>query len=162
MWDFLYERSVGCVGILRDWLMRAVITSLRNDRARLTKRTLEQTALSIAQCEKIIAEARDGETRLAESEQGQSRLRRLLNLEGPLAADRRSNTRSRLRRNRRRTLAHPVCGVHEGSGRTDAGGVCVNRCCTRLWSAADPSIPLHTHTCIGCSRSESDRRSLRA
>jgi hypothetical protein len=88
MWDFLYERSVGCVGILRDWLMRAVITSVRSNRPRLTKRTLEQTALSVAQCEKIIAEAREGETRLAESEQGQNRLRRLLNLEGPGAADR--------------------------------------------------------------------------
>jgi hypothetical protein len=88
IWDFLYERSVGCVGILRDWLMRAVITSLKNDRPKLTRRTLEQTALSVSQCEKIIAEAREGEMRLAETEQGRNRLRRLLNLEGPLSANR--------------------------------------------------------------------------
>jgi hypothetical protein len=88
IWDFLYERSVGCVGILKDWLMRAVITSLKNDRRRLTRRTLEQTALSVSQCEKIIAEAREGERRLAETEQGRNRLRRLLSLEGPLSANR--------------------------------------------------------------------------
>jgi energy-coupling factor transporter ATP-binding protein EcfA2 len=87
IWDFLYERSVGCVGILRDWLMRAVITSLKNDRHRLTRRTIEQTALSVSQCEKIVAEAREGEMRLAETEQGRNRLRRLLNLEGPLSAN---------------------------------------------------------------------------
>jgi len=87
IWDFLYERSVGCVGILRDWLMRAVITSLKNDRHRLTRRTIEQTALSVSQCEKIVAEAREGEMRLAETEQGRNRLRRLLNLEGSLSAN---------------------------------------------------------------------------
>jgi hypothetical protein len=83
IWDFLYERSVGCVGVLKDWLMRAVITTLRTSGVALTRRTFEETALSVAQCEKILAEAREGESRLTESADSRSRLRRLLNLEAP-------------------------------------------------------------------------------
>ena len=29
MWDFLYERSLGCVGILKDWLSRSLNTACR-------------------------------------------------------------------------------------------------------------------------------------
>ncbi len=81
VWDFLYERSLGCVGILKDWLMRAVITAARSGGKDLTKRVLEKSALSASQCEKILAEARDGELRLADNGDAESRLRRLLNLD---------------------------------------------------------------------------------
>src|SRR5439155_23401073 len=52
-WDFLYERSLGCIGVLKDWLMRALIASLRNQNSTLTLPTLEKMALSVSQCEKI-------------------------------------------------------------------------------------------------------------
>jgi len=84
IWDFLYERSLGCVGVLKDWLMRAVITTLRSGGADLTRRVLEKSALSASQCEKILAEAREGEFRLAENGDAQARLRRLLNLDAAL------------------------------------------------------------------------------
>jgi energy-coupling factor transporter ATP-binding protein EcfA2 len=84
IWDFLYERSLGCVGVLKDWLMRAVITTLRSGGADLKQRVLEKSALSASQCEKILAEAREGELRLAENDAAQSRLRRLLNLDAGL------------------------------------------------------------------------------
>ena len=84
IWDFLYERSLGCVGVLKDWLMRAVITTLRSGGADLTRRVLEKCALSASQCEKILAEAREGEFRLAENGDAQTRLRRLLNLDAAL------------------------------------------------------------------------------
>jgi hypothetical protein len=63
IWDFLYERSVGCVGILKEWLMRACVRSIRHGATTLSREHLEQTALSISQCEKILAESREGETR---------------------------------------------------------------------------------------------------
>ena len=66
MWDFLYERSLGCVGILKDWLSRSLNTSCRAARP-LSRRTLEQAALSASQCEKILAETREGENRLRRS-----------------------------------------------------------------------------------------------
>src|SRR5271157_5953830 len=29
IWDFLYERSLGCVGVLKDWLVRALVATVR-------------------------------------------------------------------------------------------------------------------------------------
>lgn len=79
IWDFLYERSLGCVGILKDWLDRSLSAAGRAARP-LNRRTLEHAALSASQCEKILAEAREGETRLMESQESSSRLRCLLGL----------------------------------------------------------------------------------
>lgn len=81
MWEFLYERSVGCVGILKDWLMRACIRSIRYSANSLSYEHLEKTALSISQCEKILAESREGETRLNDNEDSRLRLRTLLGIE---------------------------------------------------------------------------------
>ncbi len=82
VWDFLYERSLGCVGVLKDWLMRSWNTAHRST-GKLDRRTLERTALSVSQCEKILAEAREGETRLIENDESTSRLRSLLGLHDP-------------------------------------------------------------------------------
>lgn len=81
MWEFLYERSVGCVGILKEWLMRGCVRAIRHGATTLTYEHLEKTALSISQCEKILAESREGETRLNDSEDSKLRLRTLLGIE---------------------------------------------------------------------------------
>jgi hypothetical protein len=81
MWEFLYERSVGCVGILKEWLVRASVRSIRHGATALAREHLESTALSISQCEKILAESREGETRLNDSEDAKLRLRTLLGIE---------------------------------------------------------------------------------
>jgi hypothetical protein len=46
----------------------------------LSRRALEEAALSVSQCEKILAEAREGENRLREGPESSTRLRRLLGL----------------------------------------------------------------------------------
>jgi energy-coupling factor transporter ATP-binding protein EcfA2 len=81
IWDFLYERSVGCVGILKEWLMRACVHAIRHGGAALSREHLENTALSVSQCEKILAESREGENRLSNSEESRSRFRTLLGIE---------------------------------------------------------------------------------
>jgi hypothetical protein len=81
MWEFLYERSVGCVGILKEWLMRACVRSIRHGATTLTQEHLEMTALSISQCEKILAESREGEMRLNDGEDSKLRFRTLLGIE---------------------------------------------------------------------------------
>ena len=92
IWDFLYERSLGCVGVLKDWLARSLNAAFRSA-ARLDRRMLERTALSTAQCEKILAEAREGEARLIENHESRSRLRCLLGLpEQAAKADRETVT----------------------------------------------------------------------
>jgi len=85
MWDFLYERSVGCVGILKEWLLRAAVRCIRRNGAALNREHMVSTALSISQCEKILAESREGETRLNESEDAQLRLRTMLGIEAAVA-----------------------------------------------------------------------------
>jgi energy-coupling factor transporter ATP-binding protein EcfA2 len=79
-WEFLYERSIGCVGILKDWLVRTLSAILRRGSTSLTFRDLTVHALTVSQCEKILAEITEGETRLAESDGARSRFRLALGL----------------------------------------------------------------------------------
>jgi hypothetical protein len=79
-WEFLYERSVGCVGVLKDWLMRAAICALKSAANTVNLEHLEKTALSISQCAKILAEARDGESRLTDNEETRLQFRKTLGL----------------------------------------------------------------------------------
>jgi len=79
-WEYLYERSIGCVGVLKEWLMRALAGVLRKDANVLTLRDLESHALNVAQCDKMLAEVLEGETRLLESSGERARLRTRLGL----------------------------------------------------------------------------------
>jgi energy-coupling factor transporter ATP-binding protein EcfA2 len=79
-WEYLYERSVGCVGILKDWLMRALVSVSRRNNHSLTRKDLESHAPSVAQCDKMLSEALEGESRLLESKEERSRLRARLGL----------------------------------------------------------------------------------
>lgn len=72
-WEFLYERSLGCVGVLKEWLVRAATVAAQ--RGRLTRVNLESQALSVAQCEQMLAETADSELKLCESGHAVARLR---------------------------------------------------------------------------------------
>ncbi len=74
-WQYLYERSIGCVGVLKQWLMKALCGVLREGRTSLALSDLERTALSGAQCETMASEAAEGETRLAGNPQLRKNLR---------------------------------------------------------------------------------------
>ncbi len=79
-WEYLYERSIGCVGVLKEWLVRALTGVLRKNANRLALRDLEAHALSVAQCDKMLAEALEGEMRLVESSGERALLRNRLGL----------------------------------------------------------------------------------
>lgn len=79
-WEFLYERSLGCIGILKEWLVRAVTVAYRKGDRKLTKRLVETQALSIAQCEQLHAEIIDGELKLSERQETVARFRGKLGL----------------------------------------------------------------------------------
>lgn len=66
--EYLYARSVGCVGVLKDWLNKAYGVALRSKAKTLTLAHLKARALSVTQCRKMLAEARAGEEKLAETE----------------------------------------------------------------------------------------------
>jgi len=81
-WEYLYERSIGCVGVLRDWLVRALTGAFRRKATVLTLRDLQAHAMSVPQCDKMLSEALEGEGRLSESTDERNRLRTRLGL-GP-------------------------------------------------------------------------------
>jgi energy-coupling factor transporter ATP-binding protein EcfA2 len=79
-WELLYERCIGCVGILKEWLLRALTVVFRAHEERLTVEHLERTALSVPQCEQMLTEAQAGELLLAEHQDAHLRLRNRLGL----------------------------------------------------------------------------------
>lgn len=79
-WEYLYERSIGCVGVLKDWLVRALTGVFRRNARVLTLRDLQAHAPSVPQCDKMLSEALEGEVRLLESAEERKRLRTRLGL----------------------------------------------------------------------------------
>jgi hypothetical protein len=60
-WKFCYERSVGCVGILKDWMYDAFDACLREGKEHLDFDFIREFALSVSQCENILEEVRNHE-----------------------------------------------------------------------------------------------------
>ena len=68
-WEYLYERSIGCVGVLKDWLVRALTGVFRRNANALTLR------------DKMLSEALEGEVSIREDAEGSKRLRTRLGLD---------------------------------------------------------------------------------
>ena len=79
-WEYLYERSIGCVGVLKDWLVRTLAPALKRGKTTLTRKDLELHAPSVSQCERMLSEAIEGELRLRETAEERGRLRTRLGL----------------------------------------------------------------------------------
>ncbi len=118
LWEWLYERSVGCIGILKEWLDRALIAALGESSKTLTARHLETTALSAGRCEKIAVEAQEGERQLLSADQAQSRLRELLGLGGSSAGTAAYRTPQLRRRVGQRNPERDPIGQLAGLSRT--------------------------------------------
>jgi len=74
-WEYLYERSIGCVGILKDWLVKAFSTAVRQSAPTVSLKHLEKYALSVPQCDRLIEEATRGEAQFREDNDAACRLR---------------------------------------------------------------------------------------
>ncbi|SCW81938.1 AAA domain-containing protein [Paenibacillus tianmuensis] len=59
--DFLYSRTIGCVGILKDWLFLAFKDTLLSKKKHLSMDCLKKHAHSIDQCMTMLLEAREYE-----------------------------------------------------------------------------------------------------
>ena len=81
-WYYFYERSIGCVGVLKDWLVRAVAAALREDDHHLSLARLQAHALSNAQCESMAADAHAAEQKLHYTESSREHLWSLLGMSG--------------------------------------------------------------------------------
>jgi energy-coupling factor transporter ATP-binding protein EcfA2 len=82
-WEYLYERSIGCVGILKDWLVKAFSTAVRRSAPTLSLKHLEKYALSVSQCDRLIEEATRGEAQFREDSDAACRLRLRLGFPEP-------------------------------------------------------------------------------
>jgi energy-coupling factor transporter ATP-binding protein EcfA2 len=121
-WELLYERSIGCVGILKQWLMRALSSVLRCGRSTIARRDIEAQALSVLQCQKILSETAEGETQSAEPAEARRALQCRLGLQAGVArnnpveikkptAARNSRRRPGVRRPRRDRIGVAVNGA---------------------------------------------------
>ena len=59
--DYMYVHTLGCVGILKNWLNRALRRTLRQKEQILTKSILDQTALPNRKLNQLAREIREGE-----------------------------------------------------------------------------------------------------
>jgi energy-coupling factor transporter ATP-binding protein EcfA2 len=78
--EYCYERSIGCVGLVKDWLTRALALAMNQNANAVNVRTLEKTAWSLDQSERMARETVDGESDVSEKEEKRDRLRHLLRL----------------------------------------------------------------------------------
>jgi hypothetical protein len=79
-WEYLYERSIGCVGILKDWLTRVLADVLSKQRKSIQLSDLRRHAFSVSQCKTMITEAIDGEKKMEEENGSRDQLRTLLHI----------------------------------------------------------------------------------
>ncbi len=86
-WVYFYERSIGCVGVLKDWLIRALAAALYDKSKVLTLEYLQDHALSLAQCERMAIDAVEGEQQLSYAESRIEQLWLLLKADGNASFD---------------------------------------------------------------------------
>jgi hypothetical protein len=84
-WEFFYERTLGCIGTLKNWLTRTLKDTFDEGSDTITLKHLQRRALSVAQCQRMFAEILEGERQLSETEADAQNLRSLLGLEGDVA-----------------------------------------------------------------------------
>lgn len=81
-WEYCYERSLGCVGLLKQWLARVLLSAVEGERRSVALQQLEREAFTASQCEKIATEILEGERQLVEKQETRAHLRVLIGLKG--------------------------------------------------------------------------------
>jgi AAA domain len=81
-WEFLYERSLDCVGMLKDWLSETLYAALTKKKpaATISIKDLEKKARPVSQCRVMLNVILTGEKRFLESVEELNELRRDLGL----------------------------------------------------------------------------------
>jgi hypothetical protein len=74
------KRSIGCVGVLKDWLIRAVAAALHDGDDTLSLERLHEHTLTLAQCERMALDTTEGEQELSYMESRREHLWHLLQI----------------------------------------------------------------------------------
>jgi hypothetical protein len=80
LWEEMYERSGGCVGVVKDWLTRVLAMVVDRGAATMTRTDLEIQALSKVKLVQMAREIKEGEERLTETDKTANELRSLLGM----------------------------------------------------------------------------------
>jgi hypothetical protein len=118
-WALCFERSLGCVGVLKQWLLRSLQTALNTDRCTIDAGLLEREALSASQCEKMASEMLEGERQLVDGPEARSRLRLLLGVPEKSALQETGVNKTKQRSGRvgqRKAGRDPIGGKQRASG----------------------------------------------
>jgi AAA domain len=81
-WKYCYARSVGCVGILKGWLTKALDEALESGEKTLSSVVLERHAETVDRCDQMISDIEEGEKRMAADPAANERLLFRLGLSG--------------------------------------------------------------------------------
>ncbi|HVB25114.1 MAG TPA: AAA family ATPase [Ktedonobacteraceae bacterium] len=77
-WLYFYECSVGCIGVLKDWLLRAVSTALDDGLTRLSLDCVQDHALPVDIYRQMALDAYEGEQKLNHTASNREHVWRLL------------------------------------------------------------------------------------
>lgn len=105
--EYLYEGSLGCVGLLKVWLSSALSAVLRTNRSVMTLTDLQSSALPPDDLVLILAAALKGETQLKGKPKALDQLREMLRLNG-LPSDEDNGENSAKKGNRKPGQRNPV------------------------------------------------------
>ncbi len=79
-WDYLYEKSAGCVGILKSLLLKSLAVALKNEHKTINLEILEQCAKPTSKLLHFVREIKEGEAALTVRETEATELRALLGI----------------------------------------------------------------------------------
>jgi hypothetical protein len=108
--EYFYEHSAGCIGVLKDWLTRALAATLADGQETLTRKTLETHALPTRSLVRMAREIREGEESFAPNERDQTELHSLLGLPTATPTKQKANSGRKVGK---RNPIRDVVGNHE-------------------------------------------------
>jgi len=82
-WQYYYAHTVGCVGMLKDWLTKALAEALETGAKTLTPELLGRYAVDPSRCDQMITDCEEGEQLLAHDPAADERLLIRLGLNQP-------------------------------------------------------------------------------
>lgn len=65
--EYLYEYSIGCIGILKEWLLRCTLDAMKNNEETITLGNLQNNALQLSKLLTLANEVIEGELYFAET-----------------------------------------------------------------------------------------------
>jgi len=79
-WETCYAYTAGCVGLLKEWLMKALAEALETGEKTISPTLLAHHAPSPARCDRMITEIEEGEGHFKRDDEAEDRLRVRLGL----------------------------------------------------------------------------------